>query len=139
MAGRKGNPVEVCCLVNPGGNRLGQFAWPGILQRRSIQVQKSEAECHADEVRIHAQGSERKPIRQTRVSAAATASCCSEPTRQPAAANALAAARTACAASSTWPSRSRLAGGTSSSWGFMPWNQAWTTDLESRSASNAAT
>jgi hypothetical protein len=82
-----------------------------------------------------AQSSGRKPTRQTLPSAAVS---CAETTDQHAAANARAAASTCGPASSSWPSRSRRAGGTSSSCGFMPWNQACTTARESRSASRAA-
>jgi hypothetical protein len=52
MAGGEDDAVEVCCLVDPGGDRLGQLAWPGILQGCGVHVQKSEAEGDADEMRI---------------------------------------------------------------------------------------
>jgi hypothetical protein len=68
---------------------------------------------------LQAHGSGRKPTRQTLPAAAAAVSC-AETADQPAAANARAAASTWGPASSSWPSRSRRAGGTSSSCGFMP-------------------
>lgn len=58
---------------------------------------------------------------------------------QPAAAKARAAAKTRPAASSTGPSRSKVAGTASSRYGFMPSSQAWTTAGEFHSASTAAT
>ena len=58
--------------------------------------------------------------------------------RHPAAANARAAARMLAPTCSRSPSRSSRAGATSSSRGFMPWNHAWTTAVESLPRSSAA-
>lgn len=79
---------------------------------------------------LHAQGLGEKPTRQAAWEILVVVRVRDGKT-YPAAANARAAANTAGPASLSRPSRSSRAGGTSSSCGFMPMNQACTTGAAS--------
>ena len=50
VTGGKIHPIEVCRLVEPSRDSLGQVTWAGVLQSRGVKVGLAQAQGQSDEV-----------------------------------------------------------------------------------------
>jgi hypothetical protein len=52
VAGGEGDAIEVCRLVKPRCDCLGQTAWPGILQRSHVEIIQPKTQSQTNETGV---------------------------------------------------------------------------------------